>query len=143
VQDVAISGYQYGLIGTGEGDVILSRVSVYHNGTGVQSWGSSLTVHDSDFHDNFVGIKSFGEKLEVRHSMFARNWAAIAIWDFGGRRGRELKANAITGNGVGLYLALGPTSDIQEELKAANQPELGPSLISMSDNEIVGIGSMG
>jgi hypothetical protein len=71
--------------------------------------------------------------------MFARNWAAIAIWDFGGRAwGRELKANAITGNGVGLYLALGPTSDIQEELKAANQPQLGPSLISMSENEIVG-----
>jgi hypothetical protein len=51
---------------------------------------------------------------------------------------RELKGNAITGNGVGLYLALGPTSDIQEELKAANQPQLGPSLISMSENEIVG-----
>jgi hypothetical protein len=139
VQDVAISGYQYGLIGTGEGDVILSRVSIYRNGTGVQSWGSSLTVHDSDFHDNFVGIKSFGEKLEVKHSMFARNGAAIAIWDFGWSNGvRELKANAITGNGVGLYLALGPTSDIQEELKAANQPQLGPSLISMSENEIVG-----
>jgi hypothetical protein len=139
VQDVAISGYQYGLISTGEGDVILSRVSIYRNGTGVQSWGSSLTVHDSDFHDNFVGIKSFGEKLEVKHSMFARNGAAIAIWDFGWSNGvRELKANAITGNGVGLYLALGPTSDIQEELKAANQPELGPSLITMSDNEIVG-----
>jgi hypothetical protein len=139
VQDVAISGYQYGLISTGEGDVILSRVSIYRNGTGVQSWGSSLTVHDSDFHDNFVGIKSFGEKLEVKHSMFARNGAAIAIWDFGWSNGvRELKANAITGNGVGLYLALGPTSGIQEELKAANQPQLGPSLISMSENEIVG-----
>jgi hypothetical protein len=139
VQDVAISGYQYGLIGIGEEDVILSRVSIYRNGTGVQSWGSSLTVHDSDFHDNFVGIKSFGEKLEVKHSMFARNGAAIAIWDFGWSNGvRELKANAITGNGVGLYLALGPTSGIQEELKAANQPQLGPSLISMSENEIVG-----
>jgi hypothetical protein len=138
VQDVAISGYQYGLISTGEGDVILSRVSIYRNGTGVQSWGSSLTVHDSDFHDNFVGIKSFGEKLEVKHSMFARNGAAIAIWDVWSSRERELRGNAITGNDVGLYLALGPTSDIQEKLKAANQPQLGPSLISMSENEIVG-----
>jgi hypothetical protein len=83
VQDVAISGYHYGLIGTGEGDVILSRVSIHHNGTGVWSWVSSLTVRDSLFHDNVVGIKSFGEKLEVKQSMFARNGAAIAIWDFG------------------------------------------------------------
>jgi hypothetical protein len=37
VQDVAISGYQYGLIGIGEGDVILSRVSFHHNGTSVWS----------------------------------------------------------------------------------------------------------
>ncbi len=139
VQDVTISGYQYGLISIGEGDVILSRGSIYRNGTGVQSWGSSLTVHDSDFHDNFVGIKSFGKNLKVRQSMFARNSAAIAIWDFGWSNGeRELRGNAMTGNDVGLYLALGPTSDIQEELKAANQPELGPSLITMSDNEIVG-----
>jgi hypothetical protein len=138
VQDVAISGYQYGLISTGEGDVILSRVSIYRNGTGVQSWGSSLTVHDSDFHDNFVGIKSFGGNLEVRQSVFARNSAAIAIWDVWSSREKELRGNAITGNDVGLYLALGPTSDIQEKLKAANQPQLGPSLISMSENEIVG-----
>jgi hypothetical protein len=138
VQDVAISGYQYGLIGIGGGDVILSRVSIYRNGTGVQSWGSSLTVHDSDFHDNFVGIKSFGGNLEVRQSVFARNSAAIAIWDVWSSREKELMGNAITGNDVGLYLALGPTSDIQEELKAANQPQLGPSLISMSENEIVG-----
>jgi hypothetical protein len=137
VQDVAISGYQYGLIGMGEGDVILSRVSVHHNGTGVWS-GKSLTVRNSLFHDNVVGIKSFGGNLEVRQSMFARNSAAIAIWDVWSSREKELMGNAITGNDVGLYLALGPTSDIQEELKAANQPQLGPSLISMSENEIVG-----
>jgi hypothetical protein len=135
VEDVDISGYYYGLIG-GE-NVILSRVSVHHNGTGVWS-GKSLTVHNSLFHDNVVGIKSFGGNLEVRQSMFARNSAAIAIWDVWSSREKELMGNAITGNDVGLYLALGPTSDIQEELKAANQPELGPSLMTMIDNEIVG-----
>jgi len=135
VEDVAISGYYYGLIGGR--DVILSRVSIYRNATGVES--GSLTVRNSLFHDNVVGIKSFGGNLEVRQSMFARNSAAIAILDFGWSSGvRELRENAMTGNGVGLYLALGPTSDIQEKLKAANQPELGPYLITMSDNEIVG-----
>jgi hypothetical protein len=135
VEDVDISGYYYGLIG-GE-NVILSRVSVHHNGTGVWS-GKSLTVRNSLFHDNVVGIKSFGGNLEVRQSVFARNSAAIAIWDVWSSREKELMGNAITGNDVGLYLALGPTSDIQEKLKAANQPELGPSLMTMIDNEIVG-----
>jgi hypothetical protein len=141
VEDVDISGYYYGLIGV-ERMSSSQGFQSHHNGTGVWS-GKSLTVRNSLFHDNVVGIKSFGGNLEVRQSMFARNSAAIAIWDVWSSREKELRGNAITGNDVGLYLALGPTSDIQEELKAANQPELGPSLMTMIDNEIVGIGSMG
>jgi len=141
VQDVSISGYYNGLVGGR--NVILSRVSFYRNAIGV-IWSNSLTVHNSLFDDNGVGINSFlAENLEVRQSLFVRNGIAIAIFDWRSSGERELMGNVMKGNKVGLYLALGPTSDIQEELKAANQSELGPSPITMSDNKIVGNGDYG
>lgn len=35
-------------------------------------------------------------------------------------------------------MALGPIPEDQEKLRAANQPELGPAVVQMRDNEIVG-----
>ncbi len=141
VHQVTISDYPYGLAVLG-GSVILSRVSVHDNGVGVWSLAGSLAVSNSVFHDNNVGIKNFIGELNVELSMFARNFVAIVMSDFGPSSGGgwvgSLSSNAITGNTVGLYLALGPSSSFQERLKAANQPESGPALISISNNEIVG-----
>jgi hypothetical protein len=117
---------------------LLSRVRVKGNGKGIWSIGSlsSLTIDNSIIESNGVGISVLFGSLAVARSLVIRNWVAIEV---GAAKEVVLVENGITGNSEGgLYMALGPISYAQEQLKAANQPELGPILVTMRGNEITG-----
>ncbi len=136
---LSISNTYSGFFLSGNVTSLLSRVTLKENSQGIWSIESPLIVIDSIIESNGVGISVLFGSLIVVRSLLARNLAAIEIG--GGRRGGEvarLFENAITGNEGGLYMALGPDSRTQEELRAQNQPEIGPSVVVMKGNEIVG-----
>ncbi len=124
IDQVVITKGRLGLsfIGT---TAFLSRVFVHENTVGIDNIGGSLAVRNSIIQGNSIGIGTgfIGGDLSVERSLIGQNeLAGIALGGRGLWRIR-LVENAIVGNGVGVYLALG-------------EYEGGRSVITMHRNDI-------
>lgn len=136
---ISISNTGGGFQFLGNVTALLSRVKLNNSEQGIWISGGSLSVEESIIESNGLGISVLEGRLKVTQSLLARNFVAIEIGGgFEGGEVLELVENAIIGNTGGLYMALGPSRSLQEELRAANQPELGPAVVQMRSNEIVG-----
>lgn len=137
---VSVSKIDTGFELLGDVTALLSRVQLTSNGRGIWISGGSLVVEESIIESNGPGISVLDGSLKVMRSLLAKNSVAIEIG--GGWHGGEvveLVENAIIGNtDGGLYMVLGPIPSLQEKLRAANQPEIGPAVVQMRGNEIVG-----
>lgn len=137
---VSVSKIDTGFEFLGDVTALLSRVQLTSNGRGIWISGGSLVVEESIIESNGPGISVLDGSLKVMRSLLAKNSVAIEIG--GGWHGGEvveLVENAIIGNtDGGLYMVLGPIPSLQEKLRAANQPEIGPAVVQMRGNEIVG-----